>query len=342
VKFLSSRALALLAACAALIVHSSAAGGASWTRVSGGVPGGTTLAVAVDPARPNTLVAAAGAGLFRSPNRGARWALRARVAAPSQILAAGPGTFYFVEGDSRRRVWKSSDAGLTWALANLGWAQPSSLSADPLAPDTLYILYNFYVFPFDIHNDPVIYRSQDGGANWAPLADLPDACSAFDIAVGRTSAAPAVLYFSGSRPGGTECRASVWRSQDGGTSWTEAAAGLPGIAVELAVDPRDSRIVYARLGDNLNGLLWRSTNSGASWQVSGLRQRSIDKLAVSPAGTVWVSIQRKVYRSTDFGATWQQRGTLTASIFGFAFDPVDPDRVYAATGSGVWVLEDKP
>lgn len=315
-------------------------GGASWIRVNQGFPGVNSLAVAVDAAHPDTLVASAGPGIIRSADRGAHWTGQAHVGAPPEIVAAGPGTFYFVEGgsDFRRAVWKSTDTGLTWTGASIAFVQRTSLSADPLAPDTLYAIYNYYS-GLDIHNDPSIYRSQDGGASWSLLADPPDKCSAFDIAVARTSSAPAVLYFSGAKPGSAECRASVWRSPDGGTTWTEAAAGLPGPATELVTDPRDTRVVYARLG---NSILWRTTNAGASWQVSGLGQRAADELAVSPVtGAVWAASNGEVFRSTDLGATWTKRGDL-AGIHGFAFAPSAPERVYAATSRGVWVLEDRP
>jgi photosystem II stability/assembly factor-like uncharacterized protein len=262
------------------------------------------------------------------------------VGPPPRIIAPAPGTFYCVEGaDFRRQVYKSSDGGVTWGEIAIAHVQRTSLHADPLAPERLYSIHSFYS-GFEIRNDPTLYRSQDGATNWIVLAELPDACSAYDIAVDRTSAAPAVLYFSGARPGGTECRISLWRSPDDGISWTEAAAGLPGAAAELAVDPRDSRVVYAKL---VAGPLWRSTNSGASWQVSGLGQRPVDQLAVSPAtDALWVSIAGEVFRSTDFGATWQQRGKLAEGVSGFAFDPSDPNRVYAATGRGVQVLQDNP
>lgn len=322
----------------------SADAGASWTRVDRGFPGIPVNAVTVDPADADILVAAAGPGIVRSADRGVHWAGQLHVGAPYEIIAGGPGTFYFVEGgiDFRRAVWKSSDAGVTWGGAGLAYVQRTSLSADPLDPNTLYGIYNYYS-GFDIHNDPEIYRSQDGGTQWASLADLPNACSAFDLAVARTSAAPAVLYLSGSRPGG-ECRASVWRSPDGGTTWVEAAAGLPGPPGDLAVDAQDSRVVYGRLGDFFTGgPLWRSTDSGASWQLSGLGQRAVTKMAASPLpGVVWAYADGAVYRSRDHGATWQKRGDLTWGVRGFAFDPVHPERVYAATSQGVWVLEDRP
>lgn len=315
-------------------------GGASWTRVNQGLSGLLATSVAVDPADPDILVAAAPPGLYRSADRGAHWSVRAGVDLPPWILAAGPGTFYVSPFNHfRRPVIKSSDAGVTWMETALSDVQQTSLRADPLDPNTVYAIYNYYPSPFEIRDNPEIYRTQDGGAHWTSVADLPDSCPAFDLAVARTSAAPAVLYLSGARPGG-ECRTSVWRSPDGGATWTEAVAGLPGPVAELAVDPRDTRVVYARPRSAIN--VWKTMDSGASWQASGLGQRTVTKLATSPSGVVWAYADGVVYRSSDFGATWQKRGDLTWGVYGFAFDPADPRRVYAATPRGVWVLEDRP
>ena len=88
--------------------------------------------------------------------------------------------------------------------------------------------------------------------------------------------------------------------------------------------------------------VWKSTDSGASWRVTGLDDRIIRSLAASPdePGVLWAgALGGGIYRSTDFGETWQEGGGgLPLEVFGFAFAP---GRVYAATWNGVWVLEEE-
>jgi len=141
----------------------------------------------------------------------------------------------------------------------------------------------------------------------------------------------------------------VFRSPDGGATWTLADTGLPGFAVgEVVVDRQDPRVLYAGLGGSLSFLsagLWKSTDSGATWQPLGLGDQVITALAASPIpGQLWAGTRSKVFRSDDAGATWRDwSGGWNLSILDFTFDPHDPHRLYAAAGlGGVWRLEDSP
>lgn len=330
----------------------SADGGATWQRRNQDIPGLTANSIAVDPADLDTLAAALDTGgLFRSANGGVRFA-RTSVGFPAapgfgvligQVLASGPGTFYAVEF-IQPRLWKSTDSGRTWRPLPGPEGQVFFLRADPVDPDTLYAAARSAL-------EWRIHRSDDGGLSWTSLAPPPPNCGLNDMAVARPSAsAPAVLYLASARSlGSSSCGASqsgLFRSSDGGTSWTDVSAGLPGeLVLALTVDPQDSRMVYAGIGPGtLEGVdrgVWKSTDSGATWQLSGLRRLSILTLAASPVpGVLWASAPGGfVYRSGDAGATWQDRsgGQVLLDVRDFAFDPSDPERVYIAGFGGVWV-----
>ena len=108
----------------------------------------------------------------------------------------------------------------------------------------------------------------------------------------------------------------VFKSSDGGTSWTQVTAGLPARIgrSEIAVAPSDSRVVYAYTdveakGDDA-GALYRSDDAGAHFAPVNngdeIAQRGDDlvSLAVDPANPQIVYLTNtSTYRSTNGGKT---------------------------------------
>jgi photosystem II stability/assembly factor-like uncharacterized protein len=196
-----------------------------------------------------------------------------------------------------------------------------------------------------------LLQSTDGGVTWTAPASPDFGCEVLDLAYAPSS--PSVLYVAGSKPEGFRCTVpypGLFRSVDGGASWTEADAGLPRHRVAaLAVDPHDPQLVYAGDGGaplalDVGDGVWKSTDGGASWTRAGdeLAGHTMAALAASPvSGVLWAADDAgKVFRSSDGGTTWtdESDGLQTSSVHRLAPDPADPRRVYAATMSGVWVL----
>src|SRR5204862_3257518 len=103
-----------------------------------------------------------------------------------------------------------------------------------------------------------LYRSTDGGNTWSEAAAL-DGISAFDIEF-----APDGTAYLGTQD-------SVWKSTDGGLSWITLNLGI-GVndqVFDVALDPADSTILWAGIGDALGSQpvnVMRSTDSGATWE----------------------------------------------------------------------------
>ncbi|MHB1311188.1 MAG: WD40/YVTN/BNR-like repeat-containing protein [Gemmatimonadaceae bacterium] len=217
-----------------------------------------------------------------------------------------PNEFYF--GAVNGGVWKSIDAGRVWTpvfdsqpVASIG-----AIAVAPSAPDTVYVGTGESTLRDSMGFGNGVYKTTDAGRSWTHLGldathhigkiavDPKDANTLFVAAIGQ-------LYAPNAERG-------VFRSRDGGKSWQKVLFKNNDVgAVDVAIDPTDSRVVYASLW-NTRRPPWYT------YQPSN-----------GPGGGL--------YKSTDGGSTWKQMtsGLPAEGIgrSGIAIAPSDPRRVYA-------------
>ena len=97
----------------------------------------------------------------------------------------------------------------------------------------------------------------------------------------------------------------VYKSINGGGSWTAISQVFSGNLNELKIAPSNSNVMYASRGSEM----FRTTNGGATnWTTLTGFSGSINSIAVHPTDPTRVAIAttgaNKVYVSTDSGATW--------------------------------------
>ena len=180
---------------------------------------------------------------------------------------------------------------------------------------------------------------------------------------------PGVLYVGGE---------AVWRSADGGASWTQISADLTRndkskqqpsggpiqldiTSVEyydtvfaLAASPKAKGTLWAGTDD---GLVWVTTDTGKQWKKvtpPGLPEwGTVDMIDASPidARAAYVAVDRHrlddlkayAYKTKDLGATWTPIGAGIpdgAVVHAVREDPVRAGLLYAATELGVYVSFD--
>ena len=293
---------------------------------------------AIDPLDPENVLAAAFAG---SPNRfvqstdgGRTWFTPPRVdpvSMPATAIAIDPGRpgtiFAAIQGDGAAIT---RDDGASWLQAT-GLAPPFwTRSALSIAPDTR-ASQRVYLGTYQ-----GVWTSGDNGESFQP--SVLDHGSIDALAVDPSH--PGTAY-AGAYDGG------LWRTADGGATWTPATGGLADDDVNaLAVDPFNTQIVYVATA--AHGV-WKSVDGGSSWNPTGLSNGFADSLAIDPAtpGTLYagtcLDASTNILRSTDSGATWTTRGVgLPAHcVNAITIDPAAPDLIYAGSGGlGVYASPD--
>ena len=177
-------------------------------------------------------------------------------------------------------------------------------------------------FAIDPANSSVLYaaaaggglwKSANRGATWAPLTDNLPSLSSGAVAVDPFSGD--LWYGTGELNFCLDCHygAGVYRSSDGGATWTR-------VAPQTFLSSATSAIVFDRANRGTlfiarSTALWKSTDNGDTWRV--VLRGAITDLAIHPvdtkimyaaAGNLSGAPENGIYRSTDGGETWTALG----------------------------------
>src|SRR5262249_52755087 len=124
--------------------------------------------ISVHPGDPLEVVAATDAGGFRSTDGGRTWSRFLESAAVTDLVRspADPNVLYAATQASE--VWKSEDAGVTWASQSSGIPAAGarlSLATSPSDPRVLFAAA-------EISGTSHVYKSSDGGRSWTDLVSV--------------------------------------------------------------------------------------------------------------------------------------------------------------------------
>jgi photosystem II stability/assembly factor-like uncharacterized protein len=149
-----------------------------------------------------------------------------------------------------------------------------------------------------------VWRTRDAGKTWVPVSDALD-----DSTISAVAFAPSnsLRLYVGTENGG------IFRSSDGGDSWTENLAGntVPEFLItRLAVDPGNPDVVYATVANAGHRHLFRSRDAGDTWEDADrgrLPDISHNAILIHPddPARLFVANDVGVFTSEDAGATWQ-------------------------------------
>jgi photosystem II stability/assembly factor-like uncharacterized protein len=205
----------------------------------------------------------------------------------------------------------------------------SIVQADPVDPSIVYTV------------STRLWKSATGGDAWVPLP--------ITVTGGQTwtNSTISALAISRSNPqvimvgkGGR-----VYRSTDGGNSWTRVdLGGLPGFGVtNLEIHPADPLTAFVTLATT-GTTVYYTTNGGTVWTArdTGLPPFAAQVVRYDPTdpSTLYCGTDVGVYRSTDSGANWSQFGSGLPAVSVYDLGAtLDGSLLRAAThGRGIWEL----
>ncbi len=159
----------------------------------------------------------------------------------------------------------------------------------------------------------IMYRSDDGGANWAvKTTGLP-------ANIGQqASGFPFVTKFTLDPKDATRLllasNTQVWETRNRGDNWTAISPAAPNqidptaISITaLTYDPQNDNIIYAGFSD---GKIYQTIDDGANWQQKGAFGGPVTAIVIDPVFTsyLYASINifgsPAVWKSVDQGLNW--------------------------------------
>ena len=143
----------------------------------------------------------------------------------------------------------------------------------------------------------------------------------------------------------------VFTSLDEGAHWqllSRIGLGQDDMVTHIIVDARDSKRLFASTWALYTGGggVYRSNDSGRTWQLVGLGHETVRALAQSPRHPkTWLAGSLTgVYRSTDEGANWERitpaKHDDLKNFDSVAFDPRNDKIIYAGTYHLPWKTTD--
>ena len=318
--------------------------GSNWEPLFDQAPTGSIGAIAVAASDPNIIYVGTGAGIIRPD------------------LAVGDG------------IYKSTDAGKSWTHLGLFDTQMiAMIDVDPKDPNRLFVAALGH--PYGPNAERGIFRSTDGGTTFQKVLYKDEYTSGNDVRLDPSNSS--IVYAamweqqqSFIEGGGFGDAANgIFKSTDGGTTWTHLTEGLPAVGqANLAIAPSNSRVIYAVVGGAAGGGrgggdgrgtgLYKSRDGGEHWFLAvddpnapaAVPPRTADArpmgrigggdlptIAVDPKNeNVVYSSSTVLWRTEDGGLTWSAvRGAPGGDDYQKTWiNPDNPDIILVVSDQG--------
>ncbi len=287
-------------------------------------------------------------------------------------------------GGAQGGVWRSTDNGTNWTP--IMDDQPSlaigAIAIDPADPNTIYVGTGEANLSGDSYYGAGLLKTTNGGASWTvikgpPSPSIQNAFAFVNVSFSRIvidPVSPQTIYVAingnaatngstgGSGSGPLDQR-GVWKSIDGGTSWTNldpTNSGGENSATDVIIDPAKHTRIYAailnigvlRLDPDLANGQWVNLETLAGSNLPIPANTPFGRVVLAMGPPIAPSIESTIYavyadtsqansgrvlgifRSVDAGNTWTKMNASTPSggqasyNLTLAVDPTDANTIY--------------
>lgn len=338
--------------------------------------GGRISSLAVVESKPQVFYLGTGTGgLWKTENHGTSWTplfddQPTSTIGDVTIDQNNPNLVWVGTGEPQNRqsspwgngVYKSTDGGSTWAHMGLEATRHiGRMLIHPRDPETVYVAAVGDLWAANPERG--VYRTQDGGVTWELVLFIDEHTGAIDLVMDPTD--PSTLFaamyqrrrtgfgFNGGGPG-----SGIYRTMDGGDTWTELTEGLPGGdkgRIGLDVFRQNGNVVYALVeadarsaGQGFGGGgrasesgLFRSTDRGTTWEkMSDTNPRPMyySQVRIDPSNADRIYVLGSALMvSDDAGQTFRSDGATQIHVdhHDLWINPKDPDHLILGSDGGV-------
>ena len=247
-------------------VFKSIDGGLTWTESKTGMNNVTVCKMIQHPGSASILLAATTSGIFKTTNGGMTWSQTA--SGDFKDICFKPGDPGIVYAESSSDFYRSSNTGQTFNLimSGLTTGQRGAIAVTPANPSYVYFLQSDNTSGFK-----GVYRSTDSGLNFSTQSTAPNildwSCDGsgtggqgwYDLVIAADPVNAEIVYVGG---------INVWKSNDGGVSWTinshwYGGCSVPAVHADchfLGFSPVNNRLYAGN-----DGGIYFTGNGGSTW-----------------------------------------------------------------------------
>jgi len=313
-------------------LYKSTDGGRSWFRSDQGIYEAKSAQLGTHPVLPFNLWVdgESGRGAFFTPDAGDTWLFAPFRGSHYPMVFAFtrtiPTVMYLTSWMDDGELMKSLDGGATWEditqAVNVGvseetrskglldegvrrWFHLHGLAVSPSDPNVVYVgsVHDSVYRLFNL-NGAHIFRSTDGGRTFTEVSNgfpIETETSVNSLVVHPTD--PDVAYAMTSLHE-TSTAIGIYKTTNGGNSWSPVNNGLDPLTNDLQIDPIDPETLYAATESGV----YKTSDGAASWRPLAIDEPGtpIIDLAIDPINplTLYAISPHNLYRTRDGGQTW--------------------------------------